>query len=336
MSVKINILGSCVSRIIMLNGNKGGHGIASPDMELGYFLDKQNIVCAMLPSAFSDEEVASVTEAELWDGNRHKVLKQCLDKSTVRLLLESDADYVVMDLYDMQADFAVLHNTMFSTCAHEFFNTKLFRKYQGQVQTSNFMKLPEWLWYGYVDLFFERLMEKYDRNHIILNRFRSNTYYLSKAGRLERIPDSFKQPFHSNDNYNPVLRRLEDHIIRKYEPYVIDLSRFYCGDANEWENLNGAHFEKEFYMDSFETVCRIIREKPTQRNFGSPLFLERIGRAGEKPWEGVSLDVAQLTGKVLELLDQKDLLWINLLDKLYRYAPGDKRVQELAECFTRG
>lgn len=81
-------------------------------------------------------------------------------------------------------------------------------------------------------------------------------------------------------------------------------------------------------------VCRIIREKPEQRNFNSPPFLERIGSAGAEPWVGKTLDVPRLIEKLVELLSKEDLLWINLLDKLYRYAPEDKGVQNLVRCFS--
>ena len=39
---KIIVLGSCVSRVSMLDGNQSGHGTASEQLELCYFLDKQN------------------------------------------------------------------------------------------------------------------------------------------------------------------------------------------------------------------------------------------------------------------------------------------------------
>ena len=39
--VKINVLGSCVSRISLLNGELNGHGIYGENMQLGYFFDKQ-------------------------------------------------------------------------------------------------------------------------------------------------------------------------------------------------------------------------------------------------------------------------------------------------------
>ena len=51
--IKINVLGSCVSRVSLLDGVQSAHGVSDDRLDLGYFLDKQNIVCAMLPVPFS-------------------------------------------------------------------------------------------------------------------------------------------------------------------------------------------------------------------------------------------------------------------------------------------
>lgn len=42
--VKVNVLGSCISRVSLLDGNTKSHGTADDDIELEYYLDKQNIV----------------------------------------------------------------------------------------------------------------------------------------------------------------------------------------------------------------------------------------------------------------------------------------------------
>ena len=40
MNHKVNILGSCVSRLAMLDGDLTGHGIADDQLALRYSLDK--------------------------------------------------------------------------------------------------------------------------------------------------------------------------------------------------------------------------------------------------------------------------------------------------------
>lgn len=324
---KVNILGSCVSRVSMLDGNQQGHNIADENLDMVYFLDKQNIACAMTPAPFSREEVDSITEAELWDKSRIRTLKQAINKDTVSLLLESDANWLVMDLFDMQNDFAVCNDTMFSTCAHEFFNTKLYKKYAKDVQISNFMNIPKFLWYGYVDLFFEKIMTKYDSDHIILNRFRSNTYYLDKDGEIKLIPDNFKMPYQSNDKYNFKLNELESYIIKKYNPYVIDLSKYYMGDKNVWDNLNGAHFEKSFYYETFEQVKRIINGESKKKYYSEPNFFNDK-RKGYEEENKRAFNIESALQLINKLIDEQDILWLNVLDKLNIYAPNDERVKQ--------
>lgn len=321
--MKVNILGSCISRIAMLNGDRSGHGVAGTDLQMDCFLDKENLVCAMTPPPFPAEEINTVQEDELWDRSRCKALRQCLGKDTLNLLMNSDADYLVMDLFDFQNDFAIYKNTIFSTCSHEFFNTALYRKYQTSIRTSNFMNLPTWLWYGYIDLFFEKIMSKYDADHIILNRFRSNTWYLSKAGTIERIPDSFKQPYHSNDLYNGCLAEAEQYIIQKFNPYVIDLSQYYMGDENEWDNLNGAHFERTFYRETYKQIRRIIFKGTDQRYYSEPVFPDK------EDWDmHKKFDVEKGIRRMEELVNKQDILWLNILHKLNLYKPEDKRVRQ--------
>ncbi|MBQ7667774.1 MAG: hypothetical protein IJS47_00395 [Clostridia bacterium] len=327
---KVNILGSCISRLSMLDGDKAGHNIADKDISMDYFLDKQNIVCAMTSAPFSREEVETIKEEELWDKTRLKSLKQCLTKDTVKMLLESDAEYLVMDLFDMQNDFAIYGKTMFSTCAHEFFNTALCKKYANGIELANFMGLPKWAWYGYVDLFFEKIMQKYDSNHIILNRFRSSTYYLTKNGDIALIPNDYKKPFHSNDKYNKTLTELEQHIIDKYNPYVVDLSKYFMVDENFWDNFNGAHFEKAFYEETFNQVKRIIKGETKEKYFSNPDFFneEHTKKELEKP-RGFNVDGAIKLFE--ELVEKQDLLWINILDKLNIYAPDNEKVKQYME-----
>ena len=341
-SVRINILGSCVSRVAMLNGDTKGHGIAGEGLELRYFLDKQNIVCAMMPSAFVDEEIDSIDPECLYDKSRLMALKQCLNKKTVRMLMESDAEYLVMDLYDFHTDMMVYNGTMFSTCAHEFLNTHLYKENASKMSIANFMELPSRMWYPNVDKFFQMIMEKYDSDHIILNRFRSNRYYLGKDGFVKEIPDMYKKPWHSKWEYNDIIRQLEDYIIENYNPYVIDISKYYICDENKWENLNGAHFEQEFYEQTYSIIEDIVNGKADRRVYTTPWFLERL--AGIETFNakaektsldenavkmqcGTKLDIEQGLEMFLKLIEDEDPLWMNILTKLYEVAPEDARVQ---------
>ena len=42
--IKINVLGSCISRVSLLDGVQSEHGIADDRLELGYFLRQNEIL----------------------------------------------------------------------------------------------------------------------------------------------------------------------------------------------------------------------------------------------------------------------------------------------------
>ena len=254
----IDILGSCVSRVIFLNGKLSEHGVENQYLKMNHFFDKNNIVLSMMPAPFSREEVESVKASELWDSSRIHSMIQCLDKSVVSLLLNGDSDYLILDFYDFQVSHAIFRNTGFSTCAFEFMNTSLYKKYKSEIITFNWKDVPTFLYYPYMDLFFEKISARYDSNHIILNRFKATSCYIDKKNSVQPLPNQFMQPYHANYNYNETVMKLENYIIDKYEPYVIDISKYFMGDEHLWENLNGAHFQKVFYEESFQIIRNII------------------------------------------------------------------------------
>lgn len=326
--MKVTVLGSCVSRVSLLRGNTTGRGIADGekfDLELEYFLDKHNIALAMMPPPFPEEEVNTITSEELWDKTRDMSLRQSLMKKTVPMLLQGGAQYLVMDFYDFHNNFLSYGDTAFATQANEFLNTGLCRKYEKELRGYTFFDLPTWIYYPLVDLFFETIMQKFDADHIILNRFRANTFYLDKDGKVKPIPDRFKQPFQCNDKKNPECRRLEEYVITKYNPYVIDISKYFMGDANMWDNLNASHFEKEFYRETYDQMIRIINGEATERYFDETnlFFQDRLGYEEDMRRR---FDVEYGLELFQTLWGKDNELCLNILDKLYSYAPRDERV----------
>lgn len=334
--MKITVLGSCVSRVSLLRGNTGAHGIAdsgkrgtpSERLELEYFLDKHNIALAMCPPPFSQSEVNTITSQELWDKSRDVSLRQSLMKQTLSLLMNGEAEYLIMDFYDFHNNFLAYKDTAFATGANEFMNTQLCRKYVDELSSYTFFELPTWTYYPLVDLFFEKIMQKFDADHIILNRFRANTFYLDKDGKIKLIPENYKQPFQCHDKNNPKCRRLEEYIISKYNPYVIDISGYFIGDANVWDNLNASHFEKEFYRETYDQIVRIIDGEAAERYFDTVQMFDR-NRPGYDEDMKRKFDIEYGIQFLETSLNEQNGLsepGLNILDKLYTYASQDKRV----------
>ena len=173
-------------------------------------------------------------------------------------------------------------------------------------------------------------MSKYDANHIILNRFRANKYFLHTDGNIHTIPDDFKRPFQCNDKYNVACRNLEDYIINKYNPYVIDISPYFMGDSHIWDNLNAAHFEKEFYRETYTHIIDIIKGNTDERYFKKPRFFDGT-REGFEEDKSRTFNVENGLKLMEKFVETGEVLWLNLLDKLYTYAPNNSKVQQYME-----
>ena len=330
--MKISVIGSCVSRVSLLDGHQEEHGIHKniniPDLELEYYFDKHNIALAMLPPPFSEKEVETITADQLCDKPRDKSLRQQLMKKTVPMLMEGDSEYLIMDFYDFHNFVFAYKDTAFCTQANEFCQTELYQKYKNDLRAVNLLELPTWILYGMVDRFFETILQKFDADHIILNRFRANTFFLYTDGKISLIPDACKQPFQCHDKYNGQIRALEEHVIQCYHPYVIDLSKYFMGDANVWDNWNASHFENEFYRETYDQIIRIVTGQAKERYFEKTRLFnpkrrgygEDAKRCFDVEW---GLDIVRL------LLENGDDLWANVLELLEIHAPNDERVKEL-------
>ena len=330
----LNCLGSCLSRLSLLKGEKNLHGIYNGEnigIKIQYYLDKHNIALAMMPPPFDREQVEAITDENLRDKTRLRSMKQMLNKDTIKMLLESDAQYLIMDLYDFHNSFLVYKDTAFGTQAGEFSNTKLYHKVLDKLTLmSSFFERMTWVYYPLVDLFFERIMQKYDSEHIILNRFRSNIYTLLKNGNIKRLSDDFKMNYQCSDKYNPQCRALEDYIIKKYNPYVIDLSKYFMCDENYWgsSGIHSGHFERQFYLETYNQMIRIMTGETKEKYYNKPGFFNPE-RDGYEEDSKRKFD----TNKGLEflnyLIDTKDPLALNILEKLYIKMPN----QEFLEIY---
>lgn len=343
--IKVNVLGSCVSRVSLLDGITDETGIADDRLEIAYNLDKQNVVCATYPPAFTRDEVENIVDIDVHEKYAIRSLQQNLNKDTMDLLKNSVGDYVITDFMDMHMAHAKYRDTYFATQALEFYRTNLGEKYKQDIEMVRFLELPEEKWLYRVDQFWDEMMEKYDGDHIILNRFRSNSYYLATDGCVREIPwDRFHGPSHPIPELNEATRRLENHIIERYNPWVIDLSKYFMGDENVWENLQGAHFEREFYRETMDAVREIIFQDGSgnwgtgvgemlhKKCFDKPRFFQEKRRMLQDE-AGYKLDIDDAIKSLESFRNVGDMLWVNILDKLYMRRLDDARVIEYVDRY---
>lgn len=326
---KINVLGSCVSRVSLLDGQASEHGIADKRLTLDYYLDKQNIVCAMLPPPFSRGEVSKMTDICMKEKYAFRSLQQNLNKDTLPLLLASDAEWVVVDCMDMHMAHAKYNGTVFATQAYEFFRTSLGQN-MWDVDKVRWLEQPFVEWKKYVDAFWNQMVERYGADHIILNRFRCNEWYRDIGGVIREIPERFHADSHPLPRLNNALEKLETYIIEKYHPWVIDISKYFMGDENMWENLQGAHFEREFYRETFDAIKRIIF-KDNINNDATDIGLLNRERRGVEEELALPFDIESGKYMLDYFYAKEDPLWLNVLDKLYLRIPKDRIVQTYLE-----
>lgn len=328
--MKISVLGSCISRVSLLYGLQQEHGIYHGEehgVELEYFLDKHNIALALMPPPFSREEVETITRDQLTDKSRVQSLKQQLMKETVPLLLNGESEYLVMDFYDFHNYVFSYKDTFFCTQSNEFCGTDLGKKYLKDLRAWNLFGLQKDVLYGLVDRFFDTIMQKFDSDHIILNRFWTNALMLYTDGKIGLVPEECKEPFQCHERYNADCYQLEQHVIEKYHPYVIDLTKYFLGDANIWNNWNASHFERQFYRETYDQIMGIVSGKSKEKYFDKVRFFDKTRDGYEEDCRR-KFDIEWGIALFKQFAEAENELWLNILDKLYCYAPEDKRVKQ--------
>ncbi|OBZ10739.1 hypothetical protein A8L34_19415 [Bacillus sp. FJAT-27264] len=267
--VLVDIHGSCISRNIF-NVNK------SSDISVNSYLSRNNIVSSMMPPANipTRAEELSIFDSEY----SHRCLRNGIEKNTVPILLNSNADFLVIDFFDFCQPVAVYKNTTFSTYDYSFYNTAAYKGEPEQFQRTNILEIPSWLWYGYVDLYWEKMIEKFGAN-IILVRIRSCNNYIAKDGEVKDTPPAMLH--FGNAVYNKPLYELEEYVIDKYNPYVVDVSKYFIADEEYNTDVTPVHFEENYAISSWSLMQNIILNKPKQRyydNLRPQVVADLLGR----------------------------------------------------------
>ena len=91
--------------------------------------------------------------------------------------------------------------------------------------------------------------------------------------------------------------------------------------------------EQEFYRETYTQIMKIINGESNERYFSNPLFFHKE-REGWDEDRHRAFDVEANLRLMEELVKQEDILWLNILDKLYAYAPDDIRVQNYLQAIN--
>lgn len=273
--ILVDVHGSCVSRNI-LNFNK------ESDIAVNQFFSRNNIVSCMMPPA---DISTSREELKLYESEySHRCLRYSIEKKTVPLLLSSKADFLVIDFFDLCQPVAGYKNTTFSTYDYTFYNTAAYRNEQEEYKLVNFLDLPGFLWYGYIDLYWQQMLEKFGEK-IILVKLHCCNKYISKEGIVKPTPPNLLG--FGNAKYNQQLYDLEEYVIKKYDPYVIDVSKYFIPDENYNPDVTPVHFEKNYEISAQLLIEEILVNRPKQKYYDA-LTPQIVAQLLDRPIDDVN------------------------------------------------
>ena len=246
MAVLIDVHGSCVSRTCF-------NFIDNSKIQVNHNFSRNHLVsCMMPPVNLYFEHGELVTHKSEY---AERCMNLALNKKTLPMLLESESEYIVIDFFDFCQPVCGFYDSTFSSYDYTFYRTNAFKENKENIIQIDFLNIPTSLWYGYVDLYFKKIKEKFG-DHIILNRLNCSNTYVSKENKLKEIPERLRH--FGNSTYNQALHALEDYVIEKYCPYVVDISKYFIPDENYNPDTTPVHYEKNYHLLQSDIISRII------------------------------------------------------------------------------
>lgn len=255
MGVSVNVHGSCVSR-------DGFNPIPEEKIKVEHFLSRNNIVSAMMPPCdlmFEHGELVKYNSVYA-----ERCMTYALNKKTVDLLMESDAPYLVIDFFDFCQPVIGYKDTAFSSYDYCFYHTRAFQENKGEMRLIDLLTVPPCIWYGYIAMYFDRIMEKYGGN-VILNRLNCSGIFMDHNHAVREIPENLHH--FGSDRYNEPLRELEEYVINRFPKIsVIDITKYFIPDSGYNPDATPVHYEENYKISLAQIYERIIATNANRYN----------------------------------------------------------------------
>lgn len=269
MLVLVDVHGSCVSRSCF-------NLIDQSKIQVQNFFSRNNIVSCMMPPAeleFSHGELLQYSSEY-----SERCMRFALNKQTVPTLLDSNAEYLVVDLFDFCQPVASYRDTTFSTYDYTFYNTAAYQAQKAQFAMIDFIDVPPCLWYCHVDRYFQLMMEKF-KGKVILNRLSCSNIYLTGKNTIKDIPENLR--FFGDSKYNHMLYDLENYIIDNHCPFVVDISKYFIPDEHYNADTTAVHYEEAYEILQSRIIMEII--EGNGRRYFDTLPLPYVSDLLERP-----------------------------------------------------
>ena len=253
MQILIDIHGSCVSRSVFSQDK-------TVEVIIGQYFSRNNIVSCMMPPV--DIKIPR-GELHYRSDYAHRCVDYALNKETIPRLFNSKAEFLAVDFFDFCQHVAVVGHTTCQTYDYTILSAPSFSAIWRGEQI-HFLEIPTCLWYSYVDLYWLNIVEKFG-NNIILSRLDCCGQYITKNQTVGLLPE--RVLLFGNEKYNAALAELEQYIIDKYKPYVVDVSKYFIADENYEPDATPVHYEENYYKSAWSIIRHVLHNHPEQRYF---------------------------------------------------------------------
>ena len=251
----MDVHGSCVSYSILSKKDERGFQHSIPGVKTNLFFSHVNMAGAMTSSISVEPQTSDFI---LNDQHVIRNLICDLKKEAIPALLSSDADYLLIDFYDMARiqwayeNGSYTHVADLSIAAPEY-----YKQIQHELLGSfRWIDLPTNQWYCHIDRYMDTMIEKYGADHIILNRLYLNRYYIDESSVLQEFsPCTY---YLGSYKENQKIRQLEDYILRKYPIIEIDLAKYFLSDYAFENDALSVHYEIPYYQLAAQSILQII------------------------------------------------------------------------------
>lgn len=252
--MKIDVHGSCVSYSIIKDQFDGKSIRVFEDIENNYYFSHVNIAGTMtgkirlLPK---EEDFQIIT-----NHIRRNIISD-LKKEVLDILMKSEAEWLMVDFYDFARIQWAYENGSYTHVADlQIAAPEYWDKIKNEIQgTFRWIDLPTYLWYGNIDRYFEHVIKKYGKEHIILNRVNLSQYFLDEEKNIREF--SSDKDYLGSYKDGEKIRRLEDYVIQKYGIHNIDVAKFFMADWECGKDYLNVHYEPQYYKLAGKIVKNI-------------------------------------------------------------------------------
>ncbi len=243
----VSIFGCCISRDLL-----------EFNIENNFSLVKYFARCSIV-SAVSEPIFIKEDDIPLSSAFQRRQIAADLDKRIWKELRENYSDYLLIDFVDERFPLGKYQNSYFTfsnDIHHQLFQDNCLilnkEKADDDIYVEN-RSLKE-----HLDEFWDRVLEIYTPERIILHRAKLSDYYLDEEGKINEFPS---YQIEKNNKINTILEYMYTYTEKKLQNCIVACVKqdFYAAQNHKW-GLAPMHYSEDYYIailnDIYEKIAK--------------------------------------------------------------------------------